>query len=71
MRTQESLSLPDGFELAHPSPPYPGRLMRLFCPIFFILLGTMKSSRDQLTMGNAITAQLVRNDLSGLTIIRS
>ena len=65
MRTQEPLSLPSRFELTHPSLPYPGRLVGLLYAIVLILVGTMNHIRYQLSMCNAITAQLVSDDLSG------
>jgi hypothetical protein len=50
MSTQESLCLPNRFELAHPSLPDPGRLMRLLGPIILILLGTVNRLRSQFPM---------------------
>ena len=65
MSTQESLSLPYRFELAHPSLSHPGRLMRLLCPIILILLSTVDRLRNQLPMGDSIAAQFICHDLPG------
>jgi len=67
MHTQESLCLPNRFKLAHTPFPYPGRLMRLLCPVILSLFGTVDSLGNELPMGNAIAAQLIRNDLPGFT----
>jgi hypothetical protein len=39
--------------------------MRLLRPIILILFSTVDSLRHQLPVSNAITTQLIRNDLSG------
>ena len=67
MSTQESLSLLYQFEFSHPSLPFSGSLMGLLCPIILILLCTVYRLRYQFTMGNTITAQCIRHDLSGLS----
>ena len=54
MVSYESLGLPGQLELTHPSLPYPSRLMRLRCPIIFILLGTVNRLRNQFSMCNAL-----------------
>ena len=67
MSTQESLSLPDRFELTHPSLPHPGRFMRLLGPVILILLITMDRVWHQFSMRHAITAQFVRHNLPWLS----
>ena len=67
--TQESPSLSNRLELPHPSFPDPGRLMRLLCPIIFILFSTEDRLENQLTMGNTITPQLICHDLPGFTLV--
>jgi hypothetical protein len=67
MRSQESLSLPDQLEISHSSLPSPSRFMRLLCSVILILLSTVGRLWCQLMMSDAITAQLVRHDLPGLT----
>ena len=69
MGTQESLSLPDRFELPHPSFPYPGCFVRLLGPIILILLRTVDRLWYKLPMSNAITAQFIGNDLPGLASV--
>jgi hypothetical protein len=54
MSTQESLSLPDGFEHAHPSLPDAGSLMRLFCSIILVLFSAVDRPWNQLAMSDAI-----------------
>jgi len=66
MRSYESLSLNLRFELSHPSLPDPGSFMGLLSPVILILLGTVDRLGYQLSLGNSIAAQLIRNDLSGL-----
>jgi len=66
MGAQESLSLADRLKLPHPPLPDPRRLVRLLCPIIFILLSAVDRLRDQFTMGNSVASQLIRHDLSEL-----
>ena len=61
---------PDRFELPHPSLPHSGSFMGLFCPIVLILLSTVDRIWYQFTMSNAITSQLIGNDLPWLTSMR-
>jgi hypothetical protein len=56
MGTQEPLRLPDRFEPPHHSLPHPGRLVRLLCPIFLVLLGTLDRLGYRLTMRYAIAS---------------
>jgi hypothetical protein len=71
MRSNESLSLPDRFELPHSSLSLPGRFMRLLCPIVLILLSTVDRFRYEFTMCDTITTQFVRHDLPVLTTMTS
>ena len=70
MSSNESLRLSHRLESPHPSLSYPGRLVRLFCPIILILLSTVDRCGNQLAMCNTITAQLIRHDLSWLAAMR-
>jgi hypothetical protein len=67
MGGHESLSLIDRFKLPHASLSLPRRFMRLLGTIILILLRTMDRLGYQLSVGNTITAQFIRNDLSGFT----
>ena len=69
MSTQESLCLSPRFELAHPSLPDPGRLMRLLYSIILILFSTVDRLRNQSLMRHAIAAQFIGHDLSGFTLV--
>jgi hypothetical protein len=69
MGTQRSLGLPDRFKLPHPSLPHPGRLMGLLCPVVGILRIIVDNIWHQLTVSNAITTQLIRNDFPGLALV--
>jgi len=71
MGSYKSLSLPHRLELTHPSLPYPGRLMRLLCPIVLVLFGTVDRLGYQLSMGDTIASQLVGHDLPGLASVAS
>ena len=68
-RRYESLILPDRLELAHPSLPDTGIFVRLLYPIVGVLRCIVKGLRDQLSMGDAITPQLVGDDFPGLSSI--
>ena len=71
MCIDESLCLPHRLETPHSSLPYPGRLVRLFGPVVLILLSAVDHFRNQLTMSNTVTTELVRHDLPGLTAMIS
>ena len=71
MRSHEALSLPHRLETTHPSLSNPGRLMRLFRPIIFILFSAVDRLWHQLPVSNAIAAQFVRHDLSRLAAMAS
>jgi len=71
MGTQESLSLPHRFEPSHSPLTYSGSLMRLLRSIILILFSTVGSLRDQLSVSDAITAQFISHDLSGLISMAS
>jgi hypothetical protein len=43
--------------------------MRLLCPIVRVPRIVVNGLRDHFSMGNAITAQLIRHDLSGFTTV--
>ena len=64
MCTQKPLGLTDRLDFPHPSLSYPGRFMGLLCPIILILLSTVDRLGHQLTMSDAITAQLVGGELA-------
>ena len=67
MGTQESLWLPDRFELSNISVPSPSSFMRLLSPLILILPRTVDRLWCQVPMRDTITAQLVCHDLPGLT----
>ena len=67
MGSDKSLSLSGRFKTPHPSFSHPGRFMRLLGPVILILFSTVDRLRYQLSMHYAITSQLVRHDLPGLT----
>jgi hypothetical protein len=71
MGTEKSLGLPDRFELPHAPLSYPGRLMRLLCPIILILFSAVNRLGDQFPVSNSIAKQLIRNDLPGFTAMVS
>ena len=66
MGTQESLSLPNYFELSHAPFSHSGSFMRLLGPIILILLSTVDCLRNQFSVSNTIAAQLIGYDLPGL-----
>ena len=71
MRTQEQLSLPDGFESPHPPLPHPDHLMGLLYPIVGIPTRYMDDLRHHLAMGDWVAPQLVGHDLPGLSAMAS
>jgi hypothetical protein len=71
MCTQESLSLLHRFESSHPTLSHPGRFMGLLCPIIRILRSIVDYVRNQVSMSNAITAQLICDNLPGFAPMRS
>ncbi|MFT4520183.1 MAG: hypothetical protein ACI9JM_002583 [Halioglobus sp.] len=71
MRTQKPLGLSNRFELAHPSLPGPGSLMRLLGPIILILIGTVYRVGYKVSMSNTIPPELVCHDLPRLTAMTS
>ena len=52
MRSRGALGLPHRLETTHPSLSNPGRLMRLFCSVIFILLRTVNRLGYQLTISD-------------------
>ena len=56
MCSNKFLRLSHRLELAHPSLPGPGRLMRLFDPIIVILLSAVDRFRDQFTVSDTIAS---------------
>jgi hypothetical protein len=70
MGTQESLSLPDGFESPHPAFSYPSRLARLLNPIILILLGAVDRLWYQLAMRDPIASQFICHDLPRFAAMR-
>ena len=69
MSTQESLRLPDGIELAHPTLSHPGRLVRLLCAVVSILRRVVNGLWDHVPMRYTITSQFIGNDLPGLSAV--
>ncbi len=69
MSSEKFLSLPDLFELSHPSLSNSGSLMGLLCPIISILACVMDNIWHQFPMSNAITTQFVSHDLPGLALV--
>jgi hypothetical protein len=71
MNAQETLRLLCRFETAHAPLSYPRRLMRQFGTVIGILRRIMNRVRDQFSMRDAVTSQLIRDNLPGFTAIIS
>ena len=69
MNTQESLRLPRRLEAAHTPFSHTSRLVRKLCPVISILGCIMNGFRDEFSMRNTIASQLVRHNLSRLTMV--
>jgi hypothetical protein len=66
MGTQKLLRLSNRFEPSHHSLSHPSRLMGLLSPVVGILGIIMNNIGHQLTTSNAIAAQFICHNLSGL-----
>ncbi len=74
MYVQQSLSLFHRFECRDVGPthaplPHARRLMRQLSLIVGVLLHVVNSFRDEFSMSNAITSQLVRHNFPRLTFV--
>ena len=69
MDGEKTLSLLHRFELPHAPFSYSRRLMGKFRTIVGILSGVVNTLRNQLPMGHAIAAQLIRHNLSWLALM--
>jgi hypothetical protein len=71
MHAQETTRLPCRFKMAHAPLSCPRRLMRQFGTVISILRRVVNRARDQFSMRDAVTSQLIRDNLPGFTAIIS
>src|SRR5450631_127401 len=62
---EESLSVPRRLEATHPPFPFPGRLMRILCPIIQPALLLVRHRRYHFYLRRRIAAEFVGDDCSG------
>ena len=71
MCTQKPLRLSDRLKLTHPSLSYSSCCERLLDSVVLIPLGAVDRLRNQFSVSDSIAAQLICDDLPGLTAMTS
>ena len=66
MYSREALRLDNAFESPHAPFSKPRGFVRLLCTVVGVAVGDVKRIRNQFSMGNPVTAQLVGNDFPRL-----